>query len=76
MSRPLNPDLNKPWKVILPATLAGRVEYMLLDPVHKKPIYAARAKLLASLLEWWIARESGLVDLPRVPSIHDLRSSI
>lgn len=75
MPRPLNPDLNKPWKVLLPATLAGRIEFMLIDPIHKKPIYAARAKLLSSLLEWWIARESGAdpAHLPSVPSLLDLR---
>jgi hypothetical protein len=76
MSRPLNPDLNKPWKIILPATLAGRVEYILIDPIHKKPIYGARATLIASLLEWWVARESGAPHLPAVPSILELRKMI
>ncbi len=76
MGRPFNPDLSKPWKLNMPATLAGKVEYVLLDPVHSKPIYAARNRLVVSLLEWWLARESGTLPehLPHVPSITELRS--
>jgi hypothetical protein len=75
MGRPLNDDLNRPWKLLLPATLAGRVEYILIDPIHSKPIYGARNTLVIALLEWWIARESGVPaeHLPKVPSIVELR---
>ena len=59
MARPFNPDLSTPWKLNMPATLAGKVEYLLLDPIHSKPIYASRNKLVVSLLEWWLAREQG-----------------
>lgn len=72
MGRPVNDDLIKPWKVSLPATLAGRVEFMLRDPIHNKALYGARAELLEKLLEWWIARESGTT-LPHVPSLLELR---
>lgn len=73
MGRPLNDDLNKSWKIILPATLAGKTEYALRDPVHNKPIYGARAVLIEALLEWWLARESGENNLPHVPSLLELR---
>lgn len=73
MARPVNDDLSVKWKVMLPATVAGRVEFALSDPLHKKPIYGARAKLLTALLEWWVARESGMA-LPHIPSVSELRS--
>lgn len=75
MPRPFNPDLSTPWKINLPATVAGKIEYLLLDPVHSKPIYASRNKLIVSLLEWWMARESGRDQLPHVPSIVELRGN-
>ena len=75
MGRPFNPDLSAPWKIHLPATLAGKIEYLLLDPIHQKPIYASRNKLLVALLEWWEARERGLPEdqLPQIPSLLELR---
>jgi hypothetical protein len=73
MSRPFNPDLSTPWKINLPATVAGKTEYALLDPVHQKPIYGSRNKLITALLEWWLAREAGRSDLPPVPTILELR---
>lgn len=57
MSRPVNPDLTKNWKISLPATLAGTVEFYLFDPLHKKPLYGARARLIASLLERWVEEQ-------------------
>ena len=73
MARLLNPDLSTPWKINLPATLAGKVEYVLLDPIHQKPIYGVRNKLIVSLLEWWLARERGDPSPPSVPTIIELR---
>lgn len=60
MGRPLNPDLTKHWKVSLPATLAGTVEFYLFDPLHKKPTYGARSQLLTTLLEEWVADQKRL----------------
>lgn len=60
MSRPFNPDLTKNWKISLPATLAGTVEFYLFDPLHKKPLYGSRAKLIAELLEKWVAEQKTL----------------
>jgi hypothetical protein len=60
MSRPLNPDLTKHWKISLPATLAGIVEFYLFDPLHGKPIYGSRGKLIATLLEEWVRQQKDL----------------
>jgi hypothetical protein len=73
MSRPFNPDLSTPWKLNMPATLAGKVEYLLLDPIHCKPIYGSRNRLAVALFEWWIAREQGQADNVHVPSLTELR---
>lgn len=75
MARPMNPDLSRPWKLNMPATLAGKVEYLLLDPIHQKPLYGARLKLVCELLEQWLARESGKpeVEWPRVSTVQELR---
>jgi len=75
MSRPFNSDLSTPWKINMPATLAGKIEFILLDPIHQKPIYASRNKLIVALLNWWEARERGLPNdqLPHIPSIAELR---
>lgn len=76
MPRPMNEDLYTRWKLVIPATLAGRVEYMLTDPVHRKPIYGSRTKLISKLLERWVAEQSGTApeSLPQVPSLAELRT--
>lgn len=56
MPRKASADLTKPWKVNLPATLAGKIEFLLLDPVHQKPLYSARGFLLERLLISWLSR--------------------
>ena len=58
--RPTNPDLTKKWKVCLPATLAGTVEFYLFDRLHNKPRYGSRAKLITELLEAWVAEQTAL----------------
>lgn len=60
MGRPTNPDLTKYWKICLPATLAGTVELYLMDPIHKKPAYGARAKLIEQLLSDWVSQQQSL----------------
>lgn len=74
MNKRQDHDLLRNWKITLPATLAGRVEAMLLSPVHQKPIYGTRARLVEALLEYWVAVESGSASPPHVPSVHELRS--
>lgn len=63
-----NPDLFKKWKVCLPATLAGAVEFHLLDPVTRKPSYGARSELIATLLRDWLSRQG--VETPTISSSH------
>ena len=63
MPRPLNPDLTKKWKICLPATLAGTVEFYLFDRIHNKPRYGARAALLTELLEKWVEEQKALANL-------------
>lgn len=64
MPRRPNPDLIKPWKTNLPATLAGKIEFLLLDPIHRRPIYSARGFLIERLLTTWLSRiEAGSPDL-------------
>jgi hypothetical protein len=48
---------------------------LLLDPIHQKPIYAARNKLIVALLNYWEARERGLPhdQLPPIPTLLELR---
>lgn len=60
MGRPNNPDLTKYWKICLPATLAGTVELYLMDTIHKKPQYGARARLITELLEGWVKEQQRL----------------
>lgn len=67
-------DLQKPWKLNLSASLAGKVEYMLTDPITKKPIYGARTKLVEALLENWIATQENR-PAPSVPTIDQLRAA-
>lgn len=74
MPRPMNEDLYVRWKLVVPATLAGRIESMLIDAIHQKPIYGARTKLVSALLEEWVARQAGTVPLPPIPSLADLRA--
>jgi hypothetical protein len=78
MSRPLNPDLTKHWKISLPATLAGTVEFYLFDPLHGKPTYGSRGKLIASLLENWVREQkeaAGAQSAPPLAPEHSEESS-
>lgn len=73
MPRPQAPDLTREWKIHLPATLAGKIEYLLFDRILNKPQYGSRSKLLTALLEYWLALEEGRKDLPHIPSSDELR---
>ena len=75
MSRHTNADLRKDWKLSLSATLAGAVEWELMDPVTGKPRYAERSRLISALLAAWLAergkRLPGGADLPSADLITD-----
>lgn len=58
MARPFNPDITIDWKITLPAPIAGRVRHLLLDTTTGKASYGSRSKIIASLLEEWIARQT------------------
>lgn len=68
--QPTEPTLR--WNLHIPATLAGRIEFMLHDPLAARPIYGARTILLIKLLEFWEARQRGEPE-PHLPSILELR---
>jgi len=72
MGRPSNPDLTLPWKINMPATLAGKVEYLLWDAIHNKPRYGARNKLIVALLESWLSEQETGAKTP-VPTLADLK---
>jgi hypothetical protein len=57
MPRPCNPDLIARWNVSLPATLAGAIEFHLYDPIHNKPLYGAKSKLIETLLQEWLDKQ-------------------
>jgi hypothetical protein len=63
MPRPFNPDLTKNWKISLPATLAGTVEFYLFDALHGKPLYGSRAKLITQLLQQWVDDQKSLAQI-------------
>lgn len=42
------------WHIEVPIDLAFQVEARLLDPVTRKAAYAARSKLIQSLLHDWV----------------------
>lgn len=73
MPRKANDDLIKPWKINLPATLAGKIEYTLHDPIHNAPRYGARGYLVERLLEHWLAHITG-EPKPPLPSLEEVRS--
>lgn len=68
MGRPNNPDLTKYWKVCLPATLAGAVEFYFMDKLHHKPKYGSRAQLLTELLSNWLNEQK----VPNYPNRDEL----
>lgn len=76
MPRRLDPDrdLSKDWKISLPATLAGRIEYALMDSITHKPVYGARNRLIAALLDKWLWEQRGDATRPppSVPSLDEL----
>lgn len=56
MARALSPNLMKDWKIPLDASLAGAVEFYLMDPTTKKPRYGERSKLVGWLLAEWLQK--------------------
>lgn len=64
MSRKRSNVPRRYWKISLSATLAARLELHLYDPVHKKPRYGSRSKVLEYALEILVDKlESGELTL-------------
>ena len=57
MPRDNSGELRVEWKISLPATLAARVEMLMLDPATSKPKYGVRSALVTQLLEAWCASQ-------------------
>ncbi len=75
VGRPHSTTLRADWKLSLDAPLAAKVELMLQHPLNQRPVYGARAKLVSSLLEYWIALETN-APRPPLPTIEELRKMI
>ena len=71
--RPLTPHLRAEWKLSLRAAIAAEVDLLLEDPLTRKPKYGARSKLIESLLDDWLSRQSGGEAKP-IPSRSELVS--
>lgn len=56
----------------MPATIAGTIEFMVLDPATGKPKYGARNKLVVALLSKWIAEQRREAVIPTVPTREQL----
>lgn len=59
MSRGRKPSLvpTTQWSIMIPIPLAFQVESQLMDPVTQKATYAARSKLIQSLLYEWLQKQ-------------------
>lgn len=70
-------ELMKNWKVPIPATVAGKVEMVLTDPLTHQPKYGARTKLLTALLEHWLDQTAGKPadECRPLPTLEELRSA-
>lgn len=72
-----NPELMKNWKIPVRASLAGKVELTLTDPVTREPRYGARTKLVDALLEHWLDSLQGkpIEERHPLPTLEELRSA-
>lgn len=73
MPRHTEPDLRHDWKVTMPATLAGSVEFHLMDGLTGRPRYGERSKLIAALLSRWLAIRHN-IDVPTEMPSEDVLS--
>lgn len=77
MSRRKHKELLKDWKIPVEADLAGKIEYVLSDPLaSNRPKYGARVRLIDNLLRYWLDWQSGKPpdQCQELPSIELLRS--
>lgn len=74
MARPQSSEFTKEWKIHVEATIAGKVEHLLFDTMHGRPMYGARKKLIEALLENWLETVVHPENPPRpTPSLAQIR---
>lgn len=44
------------WRTYIPEDIAVKIELLLADPNHPRPVYGARSQLVTSLLIQWLSR--------------------
>jgi hypothetical protein len=69
-------DLKRPWKIHVKAELAGKLNYITIDPLTAKPKYSARTVIVNRLLEHWFDFIEGKPDSERkpMPTLEEIRS--
>lgn len=62
-----NTDLKRPWKIHVNATLAGKLNFVTIDPTTSKPKYSARTLIVNRLLQNWFEVLEGKPEQERTP---------
>jgi hypothetical protein len=62
-----NTDLKRPWKIHVNAELAGKLNYVTIDPTTAKPKYSARTLIVNRLLQHWFEVLEGKPEPERTP---------
>lgn len=75
MSKPRSTAILTEWKLSIPASLASRVDLLLLNPLTNKPRYGERSKITALFWETYLSQMSAreapngtmILPLPNIP---------
>lgn len=69
-------DLKRPWKIHVEAELAGKLNFVSLDPTTSKPKYSARTVIVNRLLRHWFDYLEGKPEGQRtpMPTLEEIRS--
>lgn len=69
-------DLKRPWKVHVRAELAGKVNFITVDPTTSKPKYSARTLIVNRLLAHWMDFIEGKPEGERspMPTLEEIRA--
>jgi hypothetical protein len=71
-----NTDLKRPWKIHVNAELAGKLNYVTIDPLTSKPKYSARTLIVNRLLAHWFDSLEGkpVNERTPMPTLEEIRS--
>ena len=71
-----SPDLKRAWKIHVNAELAGKLNYVTIDPLTAKPKYSARTIIVNRLLEHWFDYLEGKPadKCKPMPTLEEIRS--